>query len=308
MTLPHDPDGGHLSSEFAERYTRKKVLYVFRVCLGKCLALGMSLRAEEGKGRNTDVYTSSVDSVDVVRVSEDGPTPGGGGTMPGREREGNDSSSQSPREVNKGSSRQPSTRSDDDRLATELELHVSSRPSFLSSDSFPDSDTNYRKKVQSSLAKKLSSQSSLSSQRKTKSRQCAHSLQANTQGQDFQNLQALLGLAQQLQTGKWICHWLMCLMATLVGKTVLVVSENVFWGRTLLIVSDSGSSDPFADKKKKKMAKLDSDQEAYVGKVFRTWLPGKEADKSLKKCYSLKEGLLYTELKISGCSISWISR
>ena len=118
------------------------------------------------------------------------------------EREVNNSSSQSTREVNKRSSQQPSTRSDGDRLAIEQELHTSSRPGFLSSDSSPDSDTSYRKKVWSSLAKKLNSQSSMSSQGKTESGQCAPNLQANAQGQDFHNLQALLGLAQQLQAVK----------------------------------------------------------------------------------------------------------
>ena len=118
------------------------------------------------------------------------------------EREVNNSSSQSTQEVNKRSSQQPSTRSDGDRLAIEQELHTSGRPGFLSSDSSPDSDTSYRKKVWSSLAKKLNSQSSMSSQGKTESGQCAPNLQAIAQGQDFQNLQALLGLAQQLQAVK----------------------------------------------------------------------------------------------------------
>ena len=61
----------------------------------------MSLEAEEGKGRNADGYTSSVD---VVHVSEGGPSPVEGGAMLGREREVNDSSSQSLLEVNKHSS------------------------------------------------------------------------------------------------------------------------------------------------------------------------------------------------------------
>ena len=105
------------------------------------------------------MYTSSVD---ILRVSEGVPTPFEGGAMPDREREVNNSSSQSAWEVNKYSSQQPSTRSDGGRLATELELHASSRPGFLSFDSSLDSDTDYRKKVRSSLAKKLSSQSSMS--------------------------------------------------------------------------------------------------------------------------------------------------
>ena len=99
-----------------------------------------------------------------------------------------------------------------------------------------------------------------------------------------------MGLAQQLQMGK------VNLPSADVSKghhsrkdSAGGKRKRVLESDSLASDSDSGSSDPFADKKKR--VKLDSDQEAYVGKVFRTWLPGKGADKRLKKCYPLKGGL-----------------
>ena len=77
----------------------------------------MSSEADKGKERNTEVYTRNVD---VLCVSESGPTRFEQDAMPDRKREVNDSSSQSVWELNRRSSQQSSICSDGDKLATEL--------------------------------------------------------------------------------------------------------------------------------------------------------------------------------------------
>ena len=77
----------------------------------------MSSEADKGKERNTEVYTRNVD---VLCVSESGPTRFERDAMPDRKREVNDSSSQSAWQLNRRSFQQSSICSDGDKLATEL--------------------------------------------------------------------------------------------------------------------------------------------------------------------------------------------
>ena len=93
------------------------------------------------------------------------------------------------------------------------------------------------------------------------------------QALNTQNLQALLDLAQQLLDGN----------TEVAGK-----ANSHKKKRDPEDSSESDSdSDPFMDKKKR--VKLDDEQSAFVNKVFREWLSGKEMDKCLKHCHPLKK-------------------
>ena len=149
------------------------------------------MSAVDDTGEHEVHSASNTASVDVVGGSDIVPTPQGGHVSDGMAVGVN------PR----GSLHQAPVSEADERRHTELDVNVSSVPKGLLSSDTEDSDSRYRRRVKSSLSRRLTvrKQSGQAVDNKAPPTPDQANSAASAVSQEMPNLSQLLALAQQLQ-------------------------------------------------------------------------------------------------------------